>query len=148
EPSAVCTYNHSPSGDQPTCRRSPLNRPMSSSTTEVGAPTFSAPTSYASGGVADAWNRADRARTSQWSIVGLPVRMRGAVPDEPVVQETVVRAPAHAMTLVERRQIALERRQPVERHAGEVVVLEVIVGVEEREIPEPAAAHQRAPLRG
>ena len=50
--------------------------------------------------------------------------------------------------VVERPERALQRRQAVERHAGEIVVLEVIVRVEEREIPEPVAAHQRAPLRG
>ena len=56
-------------------------------------------------------------------------------------------ATACACRCVERQQRALERRQPIERHAREVVVLEMIVGVEEREVPEPVAAHQRAPLR-
>ena len=51
------------------------------------------------------------------------------------------------MTRVERRERPLQRRQPVERHAGEVVVLEMVVRVEECEVPEPVAAHQRAPLR-
>ena len=50
------------------------------------------------------------------------------------------------MLHVERRQRPLQRRQPVERHAGKVVVLEMVVRVEEREVPEPVAAHQRAPL--
>ena len=51
------------------------------------------------------------------------------------------------MLRVERLQRALQRRQPVERHAGEIVMLEMVVGIQEREIPEPVAAHQRAPFR-
>ena len=50
------------------------------------------------------------------------------------------------MAGVEGRERTLQLVQPVERHAGVVVVLEVVVRVEEREIPEPMAAHQRAPL--
>ncbi len=52
------------------------------------------------------------------------------------------------MPLVERRERALQRRQPVERHAGEIVMLEMVVGVQKRKIPEPVPAHQRAPFRG
>ena len=51
------------------------------------------------------------------------------------------------MARVEGRECALQLGQPVERHAGVVVVLEMVVRVEEREVPEPVAAHQRAPLR-
>ena len=73
--------------------------------------------------------------------------MRGAVLDEPAVEQPAVGLPARALALVEGHQRALQRGEPVERHAGEVVVLQVIVRVQEREIPEPVAAQQRAPLR-
>ena len=74
--------------------------------------------------------------------------MRRAVLDEPTVDQAGIILPVHLMPLVERRERALQRRQPVERHAGEIVMLEVIVGVQEREVPKPVAAHQRAPFRG
>src|SRR5436190_19448296 len=59
-----------------------------------------------------------------------------------------VAAGRYGMTLVERRQRPLQRRQMVEGHAGKIVVLEMEIRVEEPEIPEPVARDQRAPPRG
>src|SRR5438093_713968 len=74
--------------------------------------------------------------------------MRRAILDEPAVHEARVVLPAHLVTVIERHERPLERRQAIERHPGEVVVLDVIVRVEKREIPEPVPPHERAPLRG
>ena len=75
-----------------------------------------------------------------------PVGMRRAILDEPSAQQARIVLPAHPMTRVEGLQRALESRQPVERHAGEIVVLQMVVRIQEREIPEPVPAHERAPL--
>src|SRR5262245_55793912 len=76
-----------------------------------------------------------------------PGGMRRAVLDQPPVDETAVRLPPHPLARVERDQRALELGQTVEGNARKVVVLEVVVRVQEDEVPEPVAAHQRAPLR-
>src|SRR5687767_1065954 len=67
--------------------------------------------------------------------------------DQPPVDQLSVRPPPHLLMGVERPQGLLKLRQPVERYPRKVMVLEVIVGIEEHEVPEPAPAHQRAPLR-
>src|SRR4051812_45581876 len=59
---------------------------------------------------------------------GRPVRVRRAVLDEPTVHQTRVGLPADLMPRVERRELPLQPRQPIERHAREVVMLEVVVG--------------------
>src|SRR5262245_35148794 len=76
-----------------------------------------------------------------------PVRVRCPVLDEPAVDQPAVGLPAHALSRVEGHERPLQLRQAIERHAGKVVMLEVIVGVEEHEVPEPVASHERAPLR-
>src|SRR5262249_47523413 len=72
-----------------------------------------------------------------------PGGVRRAVLDQPAVEEAGIGLPPHAVPRVERQQRALQRGQPVEGHAGEVVVLEVVVRIEEREVPEPVAADER-----
>jgi hypothetical protein len=74
--------------------------------------------------------------------------MGRVVLDQPAVDQLAVGPPAHLLPLVERHQRALHLRQPVERHAWEVVMLEVVVRIEVDEIPEPVPAHEGAPFRG
>src|SRR6185436_20117493 len=76
-----------------------------------------------------------------------PVGVRGVVLDEPAVDEATVALPSHVAPLIEGNQRALESRQTIQRNAREVMVFEVVIGVQEREIPEPVSLHQRSPLR-
>src|SRR4029079_16750327 len=109
----------------------------SSSTTVVGAPTVRALTSVdVAGGTpwaSEASRTAHRTMTAE-IIRDLPIGVRGAVADKPVAQQSTVGAPSHAVARVERCQRALQRRQPVERHTGEIVMLEVIVRIEKHKI--------------
>ena len=75
-----------------------------------------------------------------------PVGVGLLVLDDPSVDELAVGPPAHLFLFVERPQRDLELGQAIERHAREIVMLEVVIRVQVREVPEPAAAHQRAPL--
>ncbi len=72
--------------------------------------------------------------------MGLPVPHQ-VVPD----QAGVVPRP-DALGLEEPLQAPLEARQVVERHALEVVMLEVEIGIEVREVPQRISIDSRAPL--
>src|SRR5215203_2651538 len=73
--------------------------------------------------------------------------MRCVVFEDPATDELAVSAPPHLLLLVKGHQCALYLRQAIERHSWEVVMLEMVVGVQEGKIPEPVPAHERSPLR-
>ena len=81
-------------------------------------------------------------------VLRCPVGVGRVVFQDPSADQLTVGPPAHLLFLVERHERALNGRQSIERHTGKVVMLEVIVGVQVGEIPEPVAAHQSAPLGG
>src|SRR3982751_364161 len=67
--------------------------------------------------------------------------------NQPAVDEAAVTLPPHVLALKERNERALQSRQPVERNTREVMMLEMVVRVEECEVPEPVPLHQGPPLR-
>src|SRR5689334_1903451 len=92
--------------------------------------------------------RARRRRRLRGRRLRRPIGVGRLILHEPPVEQAGVRLPPHPVPLVERRQFALQRREPIEGDTREIVVLEMIVGIEKRKVPEPVAAHQRAPLGG
>src|SRR5450759_4489535 len=78
----------------------------------------------------------------------VPVRVRRAVFDDPSLEQLAIRARRNALLREEGLERGVQRGQAVERHGGEVVVLEVQVRPEIDELPERRARHPRAPLRG
>src|SRR5664280_1726648 len=80
--------------------------------------------------------------------VRVPVRVRRAVFDDPSLEELAIRARRNALLSEKGLERGAQRRQAVERHGGEVVVLEVQVRPEIDELPERRARHPRAPFRG
>src|SRR5205814_1977563 len=68
--------------------------------------------------------------------VDAPLRMRLPIERDPAPEEPAVAVRSHAALLIERHQQRLQARQVVERHAGEVVMLEVVVREEVDGVPE------------
>src|ERR1035441_3729404 len=87
-------------------------------------------------------------RLQRLHLPRLPSRWRQAVFDDPSLEELAIRARRNALLSEKGLERGTQRRQAVERHGGEVVVLEVQVRPEIDELPERRARHPGAPFRG
>src|SRR5207247_10895776 len=76
-----------------------------------------------------------------------PVRMRFPVQDQIPVQQLTVRARNNAPLAEEGLERFVKPRKVVEGDTGEKMVLEVVIGPELGEVPEPAGLYRRAPMR-
>src|SRR5438552_16640011 len=93
-------------------------------------------------------NRQSSIVNRQSSIVNRnPVRMRFLVQDQILVQQLTVRARNNAPLAEEGLERFVKPRKVVEGDPGEIMVLQVVIGPEVGEVPEPAGLYLRAPLR-
>src|SRR4051794_38701126 len=82
------------------------------------------------------------------AIATAPVGVRSMIVDEPAVDKAPVTLPPHVLALKKRNECTLQSRQAIERNTRKVVMFEMVVRVEKRDVPEPVPLHQGAPLRG
>src|SRR4051812_21518374 len=71
----------------------------------------------------------------------IPIRVRLAIQHQPAPEECAVAHRGHAALFVERDEELLQAREVVERDAGKVVMLEVVVREEVDHVPKPGALH-------
>src|SRR5215469_11127366 len=86
--------------------------------------------------------------TSSWLSRQMPVGVRRLVVEDPGTEEAAVSYRLPADRVEERAQSEMEPPQVVEGNGREVVVLEVVGGVEIPEVPPPGRLDHGAPLGG
>lgn len=79
-------------------------------------------------------------------LTRFPVGMRCFVQNDVTINQLRITVSLHAATGVKRLEKLVDPVEIIEGYAGEIVMLEVKIGIEKPKIPKPGAFYERAPL--